>query len=319
MASVPETEAQAGDTCFTVILKKDGSWAEQLELYEPAADGQESSAYVVPMPVPDIAVGSLSPKQTFKETVLLVEDNPEIRQLLRNTVGQNYQILEAENGLVGWEMASEQLPDLVICDVMMPVMNGLDLCRKLKTDERTAHIPVILLTARVSQSQQVDGLETGADSYITKPFSIELMLLNVRNLLQSRANMRRKFGEQANLNPQDVTINTVDHKFMLKITKCIEERLSDQHFGVQELAREIGMSQPVLYKKIRAITDLSVNDFVKSIRLKKAAVLLEGRVYNVSEVAHLVGFNDPKYFSREYKKQFGYTPKVYLSNQKGKE
>lgn len=319
MESIPESEAQAGSTCFTVVLKKDGSWVEKLEPYVPLTDAHESNTYSVPMPVPEVTVGELNPKQVFKETVLLVEDNPEIRQLLRNTVGANYQILEAENGQEGWEMASEQVPDLVICDVMMPVMNGLDLCRMLKSDERTAHIPVILLTARVSQSQQVDGLETGADSYITKPFSIELMLLNVRNLLQSRTNMRRKFGEQADLNPQDVTINMVDHKFMLKITKCIEERLSDQHFGVQELAREIGMSQPVLYKKIRAITDLSVNDFVKSIRLKKAAILLEGRVYNVSEVAHLVGFNDPKYFSREYKKQFGYTPKVYLSNQKGKE
>ena len=319
MESTQESETQAGNTCFTVILKKDGTWVEKLEPHVPVIDAHESNTYTVPMPIPEIAATDLNPKQTFKETVLLVEDNPEIRQLLRHTVGATYQILEAENGQVGWEMASEQLPDLVICDVMMPVMNGLDLCRKLKTDERTAHIPVILLTARVSHPQQVDGLETGADSYVTKPFSVELMLLNVRNLLLSRANMRRKFSEEVNLQPQDVTINTVDHKFMMKTIKCIEDHLSDQHFGVQELAREIGMSQPVLYKKIRAITDLSVNDFVKSIRLKKAAVLLEGRVYNVSEVAHLVGFNDPKYFSREYKKQYGYTPKVYLSNQKGKE
>jgi len=316
MKSRPETEDQAGDTSFTVILKTGKN--EQVETDFPDAVAYENGLYAATMAMPAPGLQNQLQNQVAKETVLLVEDNQEIRQLLRNTLGTHYQVLESENGQLGWEVATEQVPDLIICDVMMPVMNGLDLCKQLKTDERTAHIPVILLTARVSHPQQVDGLETGADSYVTKPFSLELLLLNVRNLLQSRTNMRRKFSEQVNLQPQDITINTIDHKFMVKAVQCIEERITDQDFGVLELAKEIGMSQPVLYKKIRAITDLSVNDFIKSIRLKKAAVLLAGRIHNVSEVAYLVGFNDPKYFSREFKKQYGYTPKAYLTNKEGK-
>jgi ligand-binding sensor domain-containing protein/signal transduction histidine kinase/DNA-binding response OmpR family regulator len=311
--SVPQQEKKDGATCFTVILRKGDSWVDQVGHQISTIPEVSNSIYAAPLPVPDSNLQN-QVKKHIKETVLLVEDNPEIRAMLRNFIGANYQLLEAENGQAGWEIAVEQLPDLVICDVMMPVMNGLDLCRNLKTDERTAHIPIILLTARASVVQQVDGLETGADSYVTKPFSVELLQLNVRNLLQSRRNMRRKFSQQINLQPQDVTVNIVDHNFIVKTIQCIEQRITDQSFGVQELAREIGMSQPILYKKIRAITDLSVNDFIKSIRLKKAALFLEEKVHNVSEIAYLVGFNDPKYFSREFKKQYGYTPKAYLGN-----
>lgn len=309
--SVQEQDKTEGATCFTVILRKGDTWADQALHQISSVDEVHQAIYAAPLPVPDSRLENQIQKQA-KETLLLVEDNPEIRAMLRNFIGANYQLLEAENGQAGWEIAVAQLPDLVICDVMMPVMNGLDLCRNLKTDERTAHIPIILLTARASVMQQVDGLETGADSYVTKPFSVELLQLNVRNLLQSRRHMRQKFSQQINLQPQDLTVNTVDHNFMVKTIQCIEQHITDQSFGVQELASEIGMSQPVLYKKIRAITDLSVNDFMKSIRLKKAALLLQEKVYNVSEIAYLVGFNDPKYFSREFKKQYGYTPKAYL-------
>jgi ligand-binding sensor domain-containing protein/signal transduction histidine kinase/DNA-binding response OmpR family regulator len=315
MKSRPESEQEAGDTSFTVTLKRGEHELVKVDPNDPIAD--ENELYAATMVTPEFQAAHI-PNPITKETILLVEDNQEIRQLLKSSLGIHYQVLESENGQMGWEVATAQLPDLIICDVMMPVMNGLDLCKQLKTDERTAHIPVILLTARATHPQQVDGLETGADSYITKPFSLELLLLNVKNLLQSRSIMRKKFSEQVNLQPQDITINTVDHKFMIKAVQCIEERITDQDFGVLELAKEVGMSQPVLYKKIRAITDLSVNDFIKSIRLKKAAMLLEGRIHNVSEVAYLVGFNDPKYFSREFKKQYGYTPKVYLANKEGK-
>ncbi|SER82369.1 hybrid sensor histidine kinase/response regulator transcription factor [Pedobacter rhizosphaerae] len=317
MKSRPESEQEAGDTSFTVSLKRGEHELVKVDPNDPIADENELYATTLATPSHEYQTTPRS-NPIAKETVLLVEDNQEIRQLLRNTLSIHYQVLESENGQIGWEVATAQLPDLIICDVMMPIMNGLDLCKQLKTDERTAHIPVILLTARATHPQQVDGLETGADSYITKPFSLELLLLNVKNLLQSRAIMRKKFSEQVNLQPQDITINTVDHKFMIKTVQCIEERITDQDFGVLELAKDVGMSQPVLYKKIRAITDLSVNDFIKSIRLKKAAMLLEGRIHNVSEVAYLVGFNDPKYFSREFKKQYGYTPKVYLANKEGK-
>lgn len=309
--STPATAARAGDTCFTLILKKGKNHFKNSELIDTQYHPSESTIYTVPVAVDTVEVET---KITAAETILIVEDNPEIRQMLMGLLGNDYRINESVDGLDGWETAIELLPDLIICDVMMPVMDGLELCKRLKTDERTSHIPVILLTAKSSQIHQMDGLETGADCYITKPFNIDLLKLNIRNLLQSRATMRQKFSKEVSLQPQNVTVSTVEHAFMIKIVQYIEDHMSDQDFSVPELAANIGMSQPVLYKKIRAITDLSVNDFIKTIRLKKAAQLFAQKTYNVSEVSYLVGFNDPKYFSREFKKQFGHTPKAYVSS-----
>ena len=264
---------------------------------------------VTPLPLP--AFVESSAKQAHQnETVLIVEDNWEIRQLLRDSLESRYHIVECENGQEGWETAVANIPDLIICDVMMPVMSGTEMCQLLKTDERTSHIPVIILTAMDSHAQQVDGLETGADSYITKPFSMDLLGLNVRNLLQSRRIMRKKFSGTLNELQQE-SLNAVDQQFIEKVIQRIEARLADQTFGVPELAKDIGMTSPVLYKKIRAVTDLTVNDFIKSIRLKKAEALLKEGIHNVAEVAYLVGFNDPKYFSREFKKQYGINAKNY--------
>lgn len=307
--SVEQTSAQSGDTKFTVTLKKGQPAID--EKHEGTNNTTTNRIYKVDAQH-DAQQLTNEATISFDETLLIVEDNPEIRQMLYNLLCPYYNVIEADNGQKGWETATELLPDLVICDIMMPIKNGLELCSDLKTDDRTSHIPIILLTAMDSHLQQVDGLETGADIYITKPFSTELLLLNVRNLLQARKVMRKKFTEEVNLKPQDITINKTDHDFMLKVIQFIDDKMADQHFVVQDLANEVGMSQPVLYKKIRAITDLSVNDFIKSVRLKRAASLLETNQYNISEVSYLVGFNDAKYFSREFKKQFGHTPKSYL-------
>jgi len=247
------------------------------------------------------------------ETILVVEDNSEIRSLITSLVGSHYQIAERENGLTGWETAIETLPDLIICDIMMPVMDGIELCSRLKQDERTSHIPVIILTARSSHIHQVSGLETGADAYITKPFSPELLLLNVRNLLMSRKIMRQKFLKHIHLQPKELTVNAIDEAFMLKLLKYIDTHIANEDFGVSELASMVGMSKPVLYKKIRQLTNLSVNDFVKSIRLKKAMELFKQKRFTIYEVAYQVGFNDPKYFSREFKKQFGKSPREIMN------
>ncbi|MDN5287160.1 MAG: hypothetical protein JWR38_3434 [Mucilaginibacter sp.] len=311
--SPPTTTEHKGDTCFTVTLKKGNLHFSSTELSDLLNDDIENTIYIPSLPVMT-QVAAQSPDSRQRETILLVEDNPEIRQMLCNFIGNEYDVKESRDGLHGWETAIELLPDLIICDIMMPVMDGLELCRKLKTDVRTSHIPIILLTAKSSHMHQIEGMETGADNYITKPFSIELLKLNVRNLLQSRANMRQRFGKEINLQPQNVITNAIDQAFMTKIIQYIEDRIKDQDFGVPELAAYIGMSQPILYKKIRAITDLSVNDFIKSIRLKKAAQLLPLKIYNVSDVSYLVGFNDPKYFSREFRKQYGQTPKAYVNS-----
>ncbi|WP_343306265.1 two-component regulator propeller domain-containing protein [Chitinophaga niabensis] len=241
-------------------------------------------------------------------TLLIVEDNPELRKLIRETFEQSYQVLESENGAQGLAMATEQIPDLVISDVMMPEMDGLEFCSRLKTDERTNHIPVVMLTAKSSQADHVSGLEKGADLYLSKPFSTRVLELNVRNLLALREKMREKFSRQILTETPETLSNTVDDAFLQKVIQLVEEHMDEPEFGVEMLSRKVAMSQPVLYKKLKALTDMSVNDFVKSLRLKKAAALILKKQHTVYEVAYMVGYADRKYFSKEFKKQFGKTP-----------
>ncbi|WP_084153025.1 hybrid sensor histidine kinase/response regulator transcription factor [Pedobacter jeongneungensis] len=313
--STPAKNGSRGFTKFTVKLKK-GKSHLKTALFDGVKDYPAHPDLYTQQAEETITV--INPEKEMDpaaETILVVEDNSEIRSLITSLVGNNYQIAESENGLLGWETAVEMLPDLIICDIMMPVMDGIELCRRLKQDERTSHIPVIILTARSSHIHQVSGLETGADAYITKPFSPELLLLNVRNLLMSRQVMRQKFLKHIHLQPKELTINAVDEAFMQKLLGYIDQHIADEDFGVSELASMIGMSKPVLYKKIRQLTNLSVNDFVKSIRLKKAMELFKQNRFTIYEVAYQVGFNDPKYFSREFKKQFGKNPRAFMNGE----
>jgi DNA-binding response OmpR family regulator len=264
-----------------------------------------------PMP----ATAGLPEGRREKEVILLAEDNTELRDFIRESLEGRYTVLEAENGDQGLGTAFEEIPDLVISDIMMPGTNGLQVCHTLKTDERTNHIPVILLTARTAHEQQVEGLQTGADAYITKPFSIQVLELQITNLLASRAAMRKRYAHQVTLQPSNIDIRNADEEFLNKAIEAIEAHMEDNDFGVAMLSTKLAMSQPVLYKKLKALTDMSVNDFVKSIKLKKAAALLLQRQHTVNEIAYMVGFNDRKYFSREFRKQFGKTPSEYASGQ----
>jgi ligand-binding sensor domain-containing protein/signal transduction histidine kinase/CheY-like chemotaxis protein/AraC-like DNA-binding protein len=311
--STPAENGSRGFTKFTVRLKK-GKSHFKTALFDGVKDYPAQSNLYTQQDEKAITVVNREKEiDSSAETILVVEDNSEIRSLIISLVSSQYQVSESENGLLGWETAVETLPDLIICDIMMPVMDGIELCRRLKQDERTSHIPVIILTARSSHIHQVSGLETGADAYITKPFSPELLLLNVRNLLMSRQIMRQKFLQHIHLQPKDLTFNAIDEVFMQKLLSYIDQHIADEDFGVSELASMIGMSKPVLYKKIRQLTNLSVNDFVKSIRLKKAMELFKQNRFTIYEVAYQVGFNDPKYFSREFKKQFGKSPRAFMN------
>jgi YesN/AraC family two-component response regulator len=228
-----------------------------------------------------------------------------------------------ENGLEAWEQACEIIPDIIISDVMMPIMDGFTLCEKIKSDNRTSHIPVVLLTAKNAEKDQITGLETGADIYISKPFSIKILELSIRNIIQAREKLRHKFNTQlVKLHQQEIVpnstdhlfINTVERDFLVNVINIIESHLDDPEFGVDKLAKKVAMSTPILYKKIKAVSNMSVNDFVKSIRLKKGAQLLLEKTLTINEVSFTVGFNDRKYFSREFKKQYGVNPKDYVSN-----
>ncbi|MFT3822289.1 MAG: two-component regulator propeller domain-containing protein [Chitinophagaceae bacterium] len=305
--SKPAAGDQKGSTTFTVTLLKGDTHFNAEQLQPVLATGDRK--ITVPVAENDVEAlpASIVPVAEVP-VVLLVEDNAEVRAFIRESLQDHYHILESVNGAEGWTTATEQLPDLVISDVMMAEMDGLTLCRQLKTDERTSHIPVILLTARTAHTAQVDGLQTGADVYITKPFSIEVLQLQVRNLLAARAAMRQKFSREITLQPRNTVVNTLDEQFLDRMIALVEEHMDNPDFGVAMVSEQVNMSQPVLYKKLKALTDMSVHDFIKSIRLKKAAQLLQQKQLTVYEVAYAVGYSDRKYFSREFKKQFGVAP-----------
>jgi ligand-binding sensor domain-containing protein/signal transduction histidine kinase/DNA-binding response OmpR family regulator len=309
--SIPAVEGREGKTTFTVTL-------QQGKPQQPAVVDIPRQHPVVDVPLQpenQHQQETASPSSPF--TIHIVEDNPELREHIRQAFGGQYHVLESANGAEGLELATTQIPDLVISDVMMPEMDGLSFCHQLKTDERTSHIPVILLTAKSSQADHVSGLETGADLYLTKPFSTKVLELNVRNLLASREKMRQRFSRQMQTDShpvtQDTLPNTLDTAFLEKVMQLVDEHMDDPEFGVDMLARKVAMSQPVLYKKLKAVTNMSVNDFVKSLRLKKAAELIRQKQHTVYEVAYMVGYNDRKYFSREFKKQYGKTPTEFAA------
>lgn len=246
--------------------------------------------------------------------ILIVEDNEDMRKFIKESIGQDLRILESSNGYDGFEIAINNIPDLVISDVLMPEMNGIEFCEKLKTDEKTSHIPVILLTARSATENKVEGLETGADDYITKPFSTTELQARINNLIKQRKNLRKRYRKEIIFDPKDMAVTSMDEKFLIKAFGIIEQHISDYKFTVEGFAKEIGYSRMQLHRKIHALTDQSANELIRSYRLKKAARLLVKKSGNISEVAYEVGFNNPSYFASSFKNLFGYSPSEYLQN-----
>jgi len=245
--------------------------------------------------------------------ILIVEDNDEMRHFIKSNLERKYRVIEANNGLAGYHLAIEQIPDLVVSDVVMPEMDGVQLCRKLKKDVLTSHIPVVLLTALSSVINQIEGLETGADDYISKPFNLKLFEIRIENLLQSRKKLRERFGMEVEIKAKDFTLNTRDQEFLDQAIQLVKEKISDTEFDVQHLSNDLLMSRMQLFRKIKALTNLTPNEFISTIRLKEAAILLKENNYSISEIAYQVGFTAPSYFSTCFGKQFGLTPKEYLS------
>lgn len=196
----------------------------------------------------------------------------------------------------------------------MPGMDGLEFTRLLKNDERTSHIPVILLTARGAMEHHIEGMETGADDYLTKPFHTRILQLKVKNLLASREHLKEKYHRVITLEPTCEEVEDPDNKFLTKLRSILEANLNDPDFNVTKMVTEIGMSRPVLFRKIKMLTGLSVIDLIRTTRLKKAEMLLKQKKLSISEVAFTVGFNDPKYFSKSFRAQFGKTPTEYMES-----
>jgi YesN/AraC family two-component response regulator len=246
-----------------------------------------------------------------KRAILLVEDNQEVRECIKSSLESKYFVYEAVNGIEGLKIANEHLPDLIISDVTMPEMDGLEFCNKIKTYEYTSSIPVILLTGNIGLAHQMSCLKNGADVYLTKPFNVQALMLNVENLLSLSDKMQKRFSKQISLELSHIAIDNKGEEFISKVLHLVEKNISNTDFGVHHLAAEVGMSSPVFYKKLQVLTGMSVNNFMKSIKLKRAAQLLKQGSLTVYQVAYEVGFKDSKYFSREFRKQFGYSPSNY--------
>jgi signal transduction histidine kinase/DNA-binding response OmpR family regulator len=253
-------------------------------------------------------------ESSSKPSVLIVEDNDDLRKFIKDNVGSQYSVLEAENGKTGLDKALELIPDLIISDVKMPEMDGIELCKKIKTDEKTSHIPFILLTARSTLGNKLEGLETGADDYITKPFQISELQVRVNNLIEQREKLRKRFRKEIVLEPKDIAISSTDEKFLVRIMELLEKNVSNEDFTVDEFAKQIGISRMQLHRKLHALTDQSASEFIRNFRLKRGMKLLSAKKGNISEIAYEVGFSNPSYFAECFKNLFGFSPSDYLAN-----
>ena len=245
-----------------------------------------------------------------KECILIIDDNADVRDYVKSLLKEEYTVIEAPDGRAGLKKAMKYVPDAIICDVMMPVMDGLECCRKLKTELWTSHIPVMLLTACSLDEQRIQGFECGADSYISKPFNSKLLLVRLRNLMDNHKRLKQFFGDKTTLSKESVS--DVDKGFVDRFRELIEENLADSELSVEDLGGKMGLSRVQLYRKIKALTNYSPNELVRIARLKKAASLLASSEKTISEITYEVGFTSPSYFTKCYKEYFGESPTDFL-------
>jgi len=251
-----------------------------------------------------------------KAKLLLVEDNEDFLFYLKDNLRDQFSVIEAVNGKEGWQKALGDHPDLVVADISMPEMNGIDLCRKIKNDPRTSYIPVILLTAFAGEEQQLKGLETGANDYMTKPFNFEILLSRVKNILEEQSRLRKTYQKQVDVKPADISIISTDEQFIYHVKEIVEKNISNADFSVEDMSRALFMSRVTLYKKLLSLTGKTPLEFIRSFRLNRAAQLLEKSQMTISEVAYEVGFNSPKSFSKYFKTEFNTAPSAYLAGKK---
>lgn len=319
--SIQDKDKKTGYTCFTVMFPLGNSHLGEDEIIQDYKDSENITSYYADDTDIELS-GSIEKKKgvlenNIEETpiMLIVEDNNDVLNFLISHFEDAFKVIIAVNGKEGINKALEFIPDIIISDVMMPEVSGIELCRILKTDSKTSHIPIILLTARTPLIYKIEGLEIGADDYITKPFSIKMIESRVWNLLYSRQQLRNRYSREVTLQPTNLAITSLDEIFLKKVMDFIEANLTEPTLNVEDLGKEVFMSRVTLYRKIKALTNQSAIEFIRTIRLRRAAQLLENSGYNVGEVAYSVGFTDIDYFRKCFKEQFGKTPKAYINDQ----
>ncbi len=251
----------------------------------------------------------------LKDVILIAEDHVEFRNYLKDCLSDTYQIITTSNGTQGWELAQRHIPDLIISDLMMPEMDGMEFCQKVKGEIKTSHIPVILLTAKKSEEAMVQSLDSRCNLYLTKPFNLEVLQLSIKNLLRERNLIQEQNREKIQINASEVRVTSLDDQLIQKAVALVEKYIEDPQLSVEFLSKELGMSRVHLYKKLQSITGKSPIEFIRLIRLKRASQLLAKSQLNISEIAYMVGYNNAKYFTKQFKAEFSMLPSEYVAQQ----
>lgn len=301
-----KSEPEKG-ACFTVLLPAK-------KIYEPVIRTTD------PVPADDAEqiVFEESQNNGKKKIILIAEDNEDLRFYLKENLKGQYHVEEATNGKEGWEKIRALNPDLVVSDIMMPLMDGIELARKIKTGTLTAHIPVILLTALGSEEKQLEGFNAGVNDYITKPFTFEILASRIKNLLARQKLLQKRFHKQIEVNPSEVTVTSVDEKFLKQALEVVEKYMDNPEFSVEDFSREMCMSRVAMYKKILSLTGKAPLEFIRSIRLKRAARLLEKSGMSIAGIAYEVGYNNPKNFTKHFKEEFKVLPSQFVAGKNEK-
>ena len=254
---------------------------------------------------------------THRPVLLIVEDNNDIREYISSSFSSEYKIIEGINGKEGIALATTTIPNIIISDIMMPEMDGIEFCRAIKEDIRTSHIPVILLTAKDSIHDKEEGYESGADSYLTKPFSARLLRVRIHNLLESRKKLARQIAiHTQGLKPgtieEPMKLSNLDKEFLEKLTKIVEDNLDMDKLDISFMTDRMNMSHSTFYRKVKGLTGMSANEFIRKVKLKNSLKLLQSGDYNVSEAAYMTGFNNLGYFRECFKEEYDVSPSEYI-------
>lgn len=298
-------------TTFTVVFPK-----QDLSQYQPSvvtlpAEEQEAASALADT---DICVEEEEVVEVDSPTVLVIDDNADIRMYVKSLLSSEYRVLDAPDGATGIRLAMKYVPDVIVSDVMMPGMDGVECCRRLKSEMQTCHIPVILLTACSLDEQRIQGYDGGADSYISKPFNSSLLLSRIRNLVANRRQLKQFFGDNQAMEKESVS--KLDKDFVARFKALVNEQMKDTELNVEDLGREMGMSRVQLYRKMKSLTNYAPNELLRQMRLKKAASLLASSEMTIAEVAYEVGFSSPSYFTKCYKEEFGESPTEFVKRRR---
>ena len=312
-----QVESKAGQgTTFTVSFPVNkGSYkeGEVIQYQDQSFNNKTSAGRVGETIIEDNIVDTGFTKARENLPVLLIiDDNADIRTFIKQGLGHSYQIFQAENGAKGLELLETVVPNIIICDIMMPVMDGIEFCARIKENEQTSHIPVILLTAKTTVESELEGLKTGADDYLKKPFDMEVLEVKIAKIVDYREELRKRFRLEMTMEPSEVAVTSTDEKFLKQAMAIVQDHMMDTDFNVEVMVKELGFSRSNLYLKLKELTGLSSSEFIRSVRLKRAVQLLKQSDLSVKEVMYMTGFNTASYFSKCFKKQFGMVPSDYL-------